>query len=38
MISEIMGINAAGVISVSLSFGEERVGGISDVGPRYSDP
>ena len=27
-----------GAMSVSFTSGEERVGDISDVGPRYSDP
>ena len=38
LISKIMGINTAGAISVLLTSGEERLGGISVVGPRYIDP
>ena len=38
MISEIMGINTAGAISVLLASGEDRVGGISDEGSLYSNP
>ena len=38
MISKVMGINTAGAIIVLLTSGEERVGVISEVGPRYSDP
>ena len=38
MISKIMGINTAGAMSVLLTSGEERIGGISDVDPSNSDP
>ena len=38
LISKIMGINTAGAMSVLLTNGEERVDGISDAGPSYSDP
>ena len=38
IISKIMGINTARAISVMLTSDEEKVCGISDVGPRYSDP
>ena len=38
MISKIIGINTAGAILVLLTSREEKVGGISEVGQRYSDP